>query len=171
MRKTIAASASAAAASMLVVGGGLAVANASPHGSASPATSGTEHLYLMTTSAASNKASLIVSGVFTANGVDIEGNGPTDTVRLPGGTFKIHHPAGGPPGKPKVNALTCFVTISGSARFTINGGTGKFAGLTGAGKALVTIVGILGRSHGKCSESALPAAWHETITATAHVHL
>jgi hypothetical protein len=165
MRKTTAALITAAT-TAIATGAGLATASASPAASAS---SGTEHFYLMTTSGTSNRSSLIAEGVFTAAGVDISGSS-TDTVQLPGGTFKIHH-SGGPSGAPKVNPATCFTTLTVTDPFSVNGGTGKYKGLTGSGTAVISIIAILARSHGACTEDANPVAWHQTITGTAHVHL
>ena len=165
MRKTTAALITAAT-TALATGAGLATASASPTPAAS---SGTEHFYLMTTSGTSNRSSLIAEGVFTAAGVDISTGPSTDTVQLPGGTFKINHPGGN--GNPKVNPATCFVTYTGTAKFTLSGGTGKYKGIAGSGEAVITIVAIAARSHGACSENANPLAWHQTITGTAHVHL
>jgi hypothetical protein len=168
MRKTIAALASAAAATMLVGGAGFASASAHPAG---PAVSGTEHLYLMTTSATSNKAAVIVDGLFTAGGTDLMGN-TVDKIVLPGGTFKIHHP-GGNSGKPKVNPLTCLFTLKQAGlRFTVSGGTGRYKGITGSGRAVLSIIAVLGRnSHGKGSYTAKPQGWQQTITGTGHVSL
>ena len=165
MRKTTAALITAAT-TALATGAGLATASASP---AAPASSGTEHFYLMTTSGTSNRSSLIAAGVFTAAGVDISTSATTDTVHLPGGTFKIHHP--GDNGNPTVNPSTCLFTLTVTDAFSVGGGTGKYKGLTGSGKAVVSIVAILARSHGHCSDNANPVAWHQTITATGHVHL
>jgi hypothetical protein len=165
MRKTTAALITAATA-ILATGAGLGTASASP---AAPASSGIEHFYLMTTSATSNSSSVIAAGVFTAAGVDISGPS-TDTVQLPGGTFKVHHP-GQTSGSPKLNPATCFVTDTGTGKFTISGGTGKYKGLTGSGQVVINIVGILARSDGHCSRNVNPDAWHQTLTGTANVHL
>jgi hypothetical protein len=164
MRKTIAALASAAAAAMLVSGAGLAAASAHP---ASPGTSGTERFYLMTTSATANKAPFIATGLFTAGGTDIMGNS-IDKVVLPGGTFKIHHP-GGNQGAPKVNPLTCLLSLKETVKFTVSSGTGIYKGITGSGKAALVILGVLGRSHGKCSYRAKAEGWQQTITAKGHL--
>ena len=165
MRKTTAAIVTAATA-VLATGVGLGTASASP---TPAARSGIEHLYLMTTSATSNRYSLITTGVFTAGGVDISTSPTTDTALLPGGTFKIHHP--GNTGAPKVNPATCLFTLTTTDKITLNGGTGKYKGITGSGKAVVSIIAIAARSHGHCSENANPVAWQQTIDATAKVHL
>jgi hypothetical protein len=166
MRKTLAVLASTVAAAGLVAGG-LATASAS---SATSAASGTEHFYLMTTSATSTKEVFIAAGVFTASGTDHEGS-KIDTVVVKGGTFKINH-SGKTTGAPKVNTKTCFATLNGTAKFTVEDGTGVYKGLTGSGTAKISVVGILGRTKsGACSGNAKPVAWQETIRATAHVKL
>jgi hypothetical protein len=167
MRKTTAALTTAAAA-VLATGVGLGTASASPAGPA--AASGTEHFYLMSASTTSNRLSLIAAGVFTGAGVDISGNS-SDTVQLPGGTFKINHSGNGPGGAPKVNPTTCFATDTIAAPFTVSGGTGKYKHIAGSGKAVITVVGILARTHGKCNFNANPVAQQETIIGTAKVHL
>jgi hypothetical protein len=169
MRQTTAAVMTAAAA-VLATGVGLGTASASSAAPAAPAAaSGTEHFYLMSTSTTSNHLNLIAAGVFTGAGIDISGN-TVDTVRLPGGTFKIHHSGGNGPA-PKVNPTTCFATFSLPSPFTVSGGTGKYKHLTGSGKAVITIVGILARTHGHCNFNVAPVAQQETIVATGKVHL
>jgi hypothetical protein len=166
MRKTLAVLASTVAAAG-VVAGGLATASAN---SATPAASGTEHFYLMTTSATSSTEPVIAAGVFTASGTDHEGS-KIDKVVVKGGTFKINH-SGKTSGAPKLNPKTCFFTFNGSTKFKVQSGTGAYKGLTGSGTAVISIVGILGRtSGGACSDNVKPVAWQETIRGTAHVKL
>jgi hypothetical protein len=166
MRKITAALTTAAAA-ILATGVGLGTASASP--AAPAAASGAEHFYLMNASATSNRLSLIATGVFTGAGVDISGNS-SDTVQLPGGTFKIIHSANGP-GASHANPTTCFATFSGTSPFTVSGGTGRYKHISGSGKAVITFVGIAPRAHGKCNFNANPVAQQETIVGTAKVHL
>lgn len=165
MRKTLAVLASTVAAVGLVAGG-LATASAS---SATSAASGTEHFYLMTTSGTANSLPVIAAGVFTGSGTDHEGN-KIDSVVLAGGTFKINH-SGKTTGAPKVNPKTCLFTFNGSGKFTVGSGTGAYKGLTGSGKAVISILGILGRKGGACSDNVKPVAWQQTIRGTAHVTL
>ena len=154
------------ATAVLATGVGLGTASASP---APAAKAGTEHFYLMSTSTTSNNSGLIATGVFTAAGVDVGGNS-TDTARLPGGTFKIHHP-GDNGGTTKVNPTTCFATYTDTTKITLSNGTGKYKGISGSGTAVVSVVAILPRAKGHCSENANAVASHETIIATAKVHL
>jgi hypothetical protein len=135
------------------------------------ASSGTEHIYLMSTQRTASKFEVVASGVFTAAGTDISGT-TTDTVKLPGGTFKANH--GGPPHiiKQQVNTKTCFFLFEASGKVTLNRGTGKYKGISGSGKALITDLGIFARnSKGACNPNANPVASEETITATATVKL
>jgi hypothetical protein len=163
MSRLVAAGAVVAAAGGVWVG----VANAA---SASPATSGTEHFYLMTTSGTATTIPLIANGVFTASGVDHEGN-TVDTAAFTNGTFKITH-SGGVGGAPKVNPHTCFFTFTGKGKFTVGHGTGAYKGISGSGRVVISIVGILGRTHsGACSENGKPVAWQQSYKATASIKL
>jgi hypothetical protein len=49
-------------------------------------------------------------------------------------------------GGPKVNPATCFFTFTGGGKFTVSGGTGACKGISGSGKVVLSIVGILGRT-------------------------
>lgn len=164
MRKTTVTLASAAAAAVIISGAG--VAAASPR----PATSGTEVFHLMTTSATSKQASLIATGVFTVGGVDIVGN-TVDTAKFANGTFKINHPGRGS-GTHSLNPKTCLFTESATGKYTLSGGTGAYAGISGSGTAKISILAVAARSSaGKCSTSLKPVAWQQTITATGQVSL
>jgi hypothetical protein len=145
--------------------GGTGIASAGP----SPARSGTEQFYLMTTSGTATTIPVIANGVFTAAGTNHEGN-TVDIIRLPHGSFAVNHPGSG--GAPKLNPATCFFTINVTGPITIGHGTGAYRGISGSGKAVISIIGILGRTpSGACSFSVKMVAWQQTIRATAHVRL
>ncbi len=165
MRRSIAAFAATAGAVVLVTGVGLAAASASPAG-----TSGTEHLYLMTTQPSGAKSELIASGVFTAYGTDIAGS-TVDTAHLTGGTFKITHNSGFKILKESVNAKTCFAVFEAKTKFTLGSGTGAYKGISGSGTAIITELEITAKSKGKCNPNVNPVANEETITGTGHVSL
>lgn len=138
---------------------------------AAPPRSGTEHFYLMTTQPTASRYAVIATGVFTAGGTDIAGN-TTDTVKLPGGTFKINH--GGQPHvvKQQVDPTTCFGVFEATAKFTLGGGTGKYARITGSGNATINFLFIASRTKtGACNFNANPVVNEETITARAQVKL
>jgi hypothetical protein len=145
---------------------GLASASVRP---AAPPRSGTEHFYLMTTQPTASRYAIIATGVFTAGGTDIAG-GTTDTVKLPGGTFKVNH--GGQPHiiKQQANPATCLELFEARSKITIGGGTGKYARLTGSGSATIKDLAIAGRTKtGACDFNANPVVNEETITAKAKV--
>ena len=133
-----------------------------------PAVSGTENFQLMTTSATSNTASVIASGVFTAGGVDHMGS-KVDTLVFPTGTFKIAHSKG--TGKPTLNPKTCLLTLSLHGTIALSGGTGAYKGISGKGTYQFSVLAILARSGGKCTMKKPPAILQVIIKATAAVKL
>ena len=133
--------------------------------------SGTEHFYLMTTQPSASKYSIIASGVFTTGGLDIAG-GATDTARVKGGTFKIHHGGAFHIIKQSVNPKTCLAQFEATASFTLGGGTGAYKKLTGSGKAVISELAIAPRGrNGACNLNGNPVINEETITGTARVRL
>ena len=163
MRKSTAAIAAAiaglAAAAVMFAGAGPAAAGARP---ASPAASGTWHFQIMTTSAASTRASVVASGLVTAGGVDVQGKS-TDIFRFAGGTVKVRH---SPPAGPRTfNPRTCLFTVRQHGTYKVLGGTGKYAGISGHGKYQLNILGIGAKAHGSCSKSLPPAAFQLVVDA------
>ena len=161
MRKIIASLAGGAAATMLIGGVGLASASARPAG---PAVSGTEHFYLMTTLPSTSRYTIIATGLFTAGGTDISGN-TTDLVKLPGGTFKIHHGGAIHIVKQQLNRKTCLAVFDATASFTVGNGTGRYHGISGSGKAAINQMLIARRSKGACNPNLNPVVNEQTITA------
>ena len=95
--------------------------------------------------------------VLTASGLGREGS-QANTAKFPNGSFRINHPAP-VSGAPKVNAATCFVTFTGSSRFTISWGTRAYKRISGSGKVVISIAGILRHTKsGTCSENGKPVA-------------
>jgi hypothetical protein len=131
--------------------------------SASPALSGTEHLQIMSTSATSSTAPVIIYGVVTAAGVDHQGNN-TDTFKFANGSFKVKHSAG--KGTQNFNPKTCLAQIAEHGTYTISGGTGKYKGISGHGTYHFTILGIARKVTGKCSQTANPVASQQLIQAS-----
>jgi hypothetical protein len=136
----------------------------------SRATSGTEHLYLMTTEPSAAKSELIATGVFTTNGTDVAGS-TVDTAHVTGGTFKITHKSGFKIVKEMLNSKTCFAVFEATTKFTLGGGTGAYKGLSGSGKATINITEITAKKKGKCNPNVNPVANEQTITGTATVKL
>jgi hypothetical protein len=163
MRKIITLAAVAAAAATVI--GGTGIAMAGTHSAAS----GTENFQMMTTSATSPTASVIASGVFTAPGVDHEGQHNTATFTFPNGTVSLKHSAG--TGKQTFDPKTCLLTINEHGTYNMTGGTGSYAGITGSGKYQLSILAIGASSGGKCSKSKPPVAFHQVINASGPVTL
>jgi hypothetical protein len=171
MKHTLSRKLAVAAATISVValsGAGLASASAS---TGTTAASGAEHFYLMTTQPSASKYTIIASGVFTTYGTDTSGNS-TDTARVQGGSFKIHHGGNIRILKQSVNPRTCLAQFVAEGSFTLGNGTGAYKKLSGSGKAVITDLGIAPRTKkGTCNLNANPVVNEETITATAHVSL
>jgi hypothetical protein len=158
----------ATAASLAVAGGGAGLAAAS---TGPAATSGTEHFHLMTTQASANRYVVVATGVFTAGGIDLSGN-TTDTVKLPHGTFKIHHGGKARVIKESMNQKTCLGQFEVESGFTLGNGTGVYKKISGSGKAIISVLAIAARTKkGACNFNANPATNEQTISATAHIKL
>jgi hypothetical protein len=127
-----------------------------------------ENFQIMTTSAASKGSSIVATGAFTAGGVITGnfGNSQADTVRLPGGTFKITTNAVG--GSGTDNRSTCLSTSHVNGTYQVRGGTGKYASLSGSGQWTLSSVTIDSRDpKGHCTRT--PTAYQQAITLHGHV--
>ncbi len=145
---------------------GLTAASASP--AARPAMSGIQRFQLMTTSETSSTESIIALGsVFTAGGVDHQGN-KIDQVVFPGGTFQIAHSPGH--GPQRFNPRTCLGQISQHGTYRLGRGTGRYAGISGHGRYQLSIVFVAARnSKGNCTQRA--TAFQQIIRARGPVTL
>ena len=85
------------------------------------------------------------------------------------GSFKIAHSPG--KGTQSFNPKTCLMTINFHGTYTLSGGTGAYAGISGSGKYKLSILAMAARSGGKCSTTTPPAAWQQIINATGPVKL
>jgi len=161
-----------AAGSMLAAGAialsGTLAAAAAPSSSSSGA-SGTEHFQAMSTDPTGAKTTVIARGVFTAGGVDISTSNTTDTFKFPNGTIRVRHSPG--TGPQSFNPRTCLITVHQHGTYTLVGGTGKYAGISGHGRFRLDILAVAARSHGKCTQSKPPAAFELIIRASGPVHL
>jgi hypothetical protein len=164
MRKSIMAAVIAAAATLALGGAGIAAASTNSGGA-----SGIEHFQLMTTSATATTSSVIAYGVFTGAAVDHEVSNNVDRFVFSNGTIRVHHSNG--KGPQTFNPKTCLLTINQHGTYLITHGTGKFAGITGHGVYHLSILAIGARSHGKCSQTKPPVAFHQVINASGPVSL
>ncbi len=158
-----------AAASIAVTTATVAVSGLTAASAATPASSGTEHFQLMISSAKANSGPLIATGLFTAGGVDHEGN-KADTFTFAGGSFKVTHSRGH--GKQSFNPKTCLFVINQAGTFRVGHGTGKYAGITGHGTYRLSILAVGARNaKGQCSKNAPPVAFEQLIRASGPVTL
>jgi len=163
-----------AAASAVVAAGAVAVSGLTAASAATaaprPSVSGIEFFQLVTTSATSNKESIIALGnVFTAGGVDHQGS-KTDLAVFPGGTFKIRHFRGH--GTSSFNPTTCLARINRHGTYRLRDGTGKYAGISGHGRYRLKIRFVAARNpNGSCSHSKPPVAFQQIIKAHGPVTL
>ena len=167
VRNRLLGAAAAAVAAGAIAVSGVAAASAAPH-TARAAASGTEQFQIMSTSGTSSTSSIIARGVFTAGGVAHNGS-KAGTVVFPKGTFKIAHSKG--TGTQNFNPKTCLLTVSEKGTYTLSGGTGAYAGISGHGSYQLSILAVAARSGGKCAKTAPPAAYQQVIRASGPVHL
>jgi len=158
--------ATAAAVTGVVLAGPAGASPVAPHGAA--AVTGTEHVQIMTTSATSPTASVIVWGVFTAAGVDHQGN-TVDTIVFPGGSVKVRHSNG--TGPASFNPKTCLMLINQHGTYSFVGGTGKYKGISGHGRYALSIVALGAKVKGACSQTRPPVAFQQVIDASGPVRL
>ena len=162
----------AAAGSMLAAGAialsGIVAAAAAPH-AAQGRDSGIERFQAMSTDPTGAKTTVIARGVFTAGGVDIETSNTTDTFKFPNGTIRVRHSPG--TGPQSFNPRTCLLTVHQHGTYTLLGGTGKYAGISGHGRFHLDILAVAARSHGQCNQNKPPVAFELLIRASGPVHL
>ena len=163
--KRIASFATAAAAATAVALWLAVPAGAAP---ARPAITGTEHFHIVTTTPGATSESAIVTGVFTAGGVDHPGS-KVDTLVFPTGSFKVAHSKG--TGTQSLNPKTCLLTVTLKGTITLSGGTGAYAGISGSGTYHFSLLAVEGKSGGTCSMTVPPPAYQQIITGTATVTL
>jgi hypothetical protein len=98
----------------------------------------------VTASATSNKSVWIVTGVCTAGGIQMATGNATGKAVFAGGTFKtsshdVHI-------RQTFNSRTCLITATARGRYTLSGGTAKYAGISGSGKFVTSVLGAATRS-------------------------
>jgi hypothetical protein len=154
----------------LAIAGALAATGLTAASASAAGSSGFEYFQLVNATVANNApTSIIARGTFTAGGVDHPGN-TVDTVVFPDGTFKITHSNG--TGTPRFNPRTCLGVFALNGTYTLSGGTGAYAGITGHGIYRLSITEVAARnSAGKCSNKLPPTAFQQIIRAQGPVSL
>jgi hypothetical protein len=119
-----------------------------PLGDVAPASSGPESFTLVGTTV--ETGNVIATGDFTAGGTMTAVTGG-DTVKLPGGTFKVLLAT---TSTTTLNPTTCLEKIAGNGTYSVTGGTGTYIGIKGSGKVRGTVTEVFPRKSGKCDQSA-----------------
>ena len=149
-----------------------APAIAAPPGvSARPAATGTENFQLVGTSTTSRTGHVIAYGVFTgAATVHHMGKAATRFV-FSDGSFKLSY-KNSTGGTKSLNPKTCLAQVSQPGTYTISGGTGKYAGISGNGKFTFKLLAIGAKNgQGKCVHNQPPVEFQVIIHASGPVTL
>jgi hypothetical protein len=153
----------AATAAAIATATGVTAASAAPTArhAASPATSGTEYIQVMSASVAPGPASAIARGVFTAAGHARLGDARVGTIAFPGGTIVLsHRPT---KGSSRFYQATCLSVISQSGSYRIVRGTGRYAGISGHGTYQLSLEIVAARANGRCSSARPPLGQQELV--------
>jgi hypothetical protein len=159
---------------MLIVtmtGAGGPAADASPgstsHRGANLLRAKAEHLSFMSTTATSDKISVIATGAFTAGGTDQPGR-VTDVLTFPAGTLRYRHVTR--TSSESFNPQTCLLTETLTGGFTLAHGTGRYADVHGSGHFALNIVAVTTQnSAGQCTHVQAPATFQQLATANGSV--
>jgi hypothetical protein len=98
-------------------------------------------------------------GAFRDHGwIDLNGpNAGVTAIKFKHGDFRVYHDAG--TAKNYFNKKTCYVATTIVSDYWVVGGTGRYKGAEGWGKAHIRFSGVLPREHGKhgkCDTDAQP---------------
>ena len=108
--------------------------------------------------------------MFTAPGVDHEHQATnTATFVFSNGTISLSTPRAR--ARSTSTRRPACSPINEHGTYTLTGGTGAYAGITGNGTYKLSILAIGARSGGKCSQSMPPVALHQVINASGPVSL
>jgi hypothetical protein len=139
----------AAALATTMISGTAAVASASVR----PATTSTENVQIVSTSANPSSEAIIMTGNIAAAGAFVPKGDTGGKAYFPDGSIEVTTHLTG--DKESYNPATCLLTVSFTSSFTISDGTGKDAGASGSGTSQGHILAIGKRlSTGKCSMSS-----------------
>ena len=133
-------------------------------------TAGAEHFTFLSTSVSADRFSVIATGVFTAGGTATPLAG-TDTLKFPNGTIDVTSKSTGKPVTTG-NTKTCYESLSQRGTYTLAGGTGTYAGITGSGSFTLSIRQVGPVTNGKCdTKTSKRVASQGIITASGPVSL
>jgi hypothetical protein len=144
------------------VGGVVPVALAGPAGHARPAVKAHTERFTLVAVSVKGHPSVVATGVFTAGGVDHKG-GSVDTLTFNNGTLTVHR--NHQKHKSTLSPKTCAYAATITGKYTLSGGTGVYAGVTGHGSFKGTSSAVLRRgSNGLCTFTLKPHAYQQLVT-------
>jgi hypothetical protein len=158
----------AGAAGVLVAGLGSVAAvsaQAAPHAPTATrpaAASNIEHVLFASTNP-NGSPHVALSGPIHDAGVDHQISQNADKLVLGAGTITINHPGGKYHSKFYKGTCTSFGQIQG--KYTLTGGSGSYANVTGHGTYTAVFAARAKRVNGSCDKRAKPIGFTETITA------
>ena len=149
MKKTLAAMA------MVVAALSMAVA---------PAAAATTSSQRFTIFGSDNGQTVIATGAFVAVGSANTVDDDNDTFVFPNGTFNVFHPQTG--GTENFNETACLGTATFNGTYTLSGGTGAYAGISGSGTYSGKAIFVAERTGTGCSEEGGSSWFFVTATGT-----
>jgi len=93
---------------------------------------------------------VIATGVFTAVGTDVATNASSDTFTFPNGTVVLSHTE--TEDHASFDPVSCVGRVSGHGTYTITGGTGAYAGISGHGTDSFRLTMVAAHTLQGCSE-------------------
>ncbi len=104
-------------------------------------------------------------GTFNDGGTFFDKGNNATLASFADGAFVIHHPHGNQSFS--INTRTCAVKVTITGDFTLNGGVGRYQGLSGSGTYVGKVTGVLPRNpNGTCNGRSQPTA--QVLSVTAH---
>jgi hypothetical protein len=114
---------------------------------------------------------VITNGAISSSGKDDPNHAQYDVLHLQNGTLRVEHPNKDAKFVPTIDRKTCFVSFKEHGTFTLDHGTGKYAGVTGGGKYHATGYSISKRkASGKCDLHSRPKTEIFTVSGSGTVH-
>jgi hypothetical protein len=114
-----------------------------------------------------NHPIVLVHGAINTAGKDDPNHNNFDVLNFAHGSMRIVHPESQAKFVPKIDKKTCYASFTESGKFTLSHGTGRFAGIAGAGRYSAHGYAYLPRTRaGVCNQNAKPS--HEIFTVQAH---
>lgn len=99
---------------------------------------------------------VVAHGVITGGGKDIA-HDSFDVLHLGGGTLRLNHPDAKAKYQQHLNPATCYASFTITGPYTIDHGTGQYAGDTGSGTYHVTGAALAQRTKsGGCNQQSEP---------------